>query len=360
VFFFSILDTQEDFMEMTKTFFWISSLSDIEMDPMESLTLYINIIRSLMHKSDDDIRRAIIDSGMTVQVLNEEQTDLWLNRASNNTIIAPEYEAITIDSNIARALSGIFLNFITKRLTSANLENWFKSRVSAYGKVCGIREDNPVILELRPSLNFTENINSVISSCFPVKTIIFKIVRNMSAIKSHSLGNICEVTMVYYHMSELTGFHMVHSEILLKNPILLGWNGLAKHTPKLYAALSLFRRLGDDGPYCKFLYRPQELRPFQFSNIGIFITLAHEILVMEGHQTFSNYKDVQSANTSQALASKMKEILSLYGGARTKIADTTRRELLVNPDELSDLMITLNSGLGVREEDDPSGPSVPN
>jgi hypothetical protein len=101
-------------------------------------------------------------------------------------------------------------------------------------------------------------------------------------------------------MAELTGFSMVHSEILMKNPILLGWNGLAKHTPKLYAALTLFRRLGENIPYYIFHYRPHELKAFQFANIGIFITLAHEILVMKGHQTFSNYKAIQTSNTSQA------------------------------------------------------------
>lgn len=105
--------------------------------------------------------------------------------------------------------------------------------------VCGTREDNSIMMDLRPSLNFTKNINSVISACFPVKTAIFKMVRSVVAIKAHSLGNLCEVTIVYYHMSELIGFYMVHSEMLMTNPILLGWNGLSKHTPKLFAALSL-------------------------------------------------------------------------------------------------------------------------
>jgi len=115
--------------------------------------------------------------------------------------------------------------------------------------------------------------SSVISSCFPVKTAIFRIVKNLSSLPSHFLGNLCQVTMVYYHMAELTGFCMVHTEILMKKPILLAWNGLAKHTPKLYVTLTLtlFRRLGDVAPYCKFLNRPHKLKAFQLSNIGIYI-----------------------------------------------------------------------------------------
>jgi hypothetical protein len=360
VFFFTIPENPDDFLEMVKSLFWIASLSDINLEPIESLTIYINIIRSLMNKTDAKLRKALTDSAMLVESLSADETDIWIDAASGNTLASEAYNEIQMSTSVGKALSGIFLNFITKRLTSSNLENWYKSRVAAYAKICSIREDHSVMMELRPSFNFTENINSIISSCFPVKTMIFRIVQSLSSLPTHSLGGLCQVTMVYFHMAELTGFGMVHSEILMKNPILLAWNGLAKHTPKLYAALTLFRRLGDDAPYCKFIYKPHELKVFQFSNIGIFVTIAHEILVMEGHQIFSNYKGIQSSNASQALIGKVREIINMFGGAKTKQSDTTRREVLVNPDEMNELMKVLNSGLHILDSIEEQGTSSPN
>lgn len=81
---------------------------------------------------------------------------------------------------------------------------------------------------------------------------------------------------------------------------------------------------------------------------------------MEDHQTFSNYKGIQLANTSQALATKVKKIINVNGGAKTKISETTRREILANPEDISDLINTLNSGLEVRDDAETAGPSVPN
>lgn len=52
VFFFLIPDESVDFLEMTKSLFWVASLSEIELEPIQSLTIYLNIIRSLMNKTD--------------------------------------------------------------------------------------------------------------------------------------------------------------------------------------------------------------------------------------------------------------------------------------------------------------------
>jgi len=65
--------------------------------------------------------------------------------------------------------------------------------------------------------------------------------------------------MVYFSMAELTGFSVIYDWILLKNPILLTWNGLAKHNANLIAAVTVFKSLGEDALYCKFLYPPESL-----------------------------------------------------------------------------------------------------
>jgi hypothetical protein len=76
---------------------------------------------------------------MLVGASGPDETEEWISAASGETIASDSYAEIKINISIGKALSGIFLNFITKRLFSANIENWYKSRVAAYAEVCSLR-----------------------------------------------------------------------------------------------------------------------------------------------------------------------------------------------------------------------------
>lgn len=71
-------------------------------------------------------------------------------------------------------------------------------------------------------------------------------------------------------MTEMTVFAMIYENILIKNPIFLAWNGLAKELPYLTSALKAYRELGDDGPYLKLLLDPRKTEVFQQRHLTMF------------------------------------------------------------------------------------------
>lgn len=171
------------------------------------------------------------------------------------------------------------------------------------------------------------------SGGFNIKRLLFRLVRSIAQRPSNPLSSICDITMIYFNMAELTGFSMAYNEIVLKNPILLAWNGLAKHMPKFIAAINLFKSMGPEAPFCKFLYPSKDLTPFQHANIGIFISIAHEILILEGNTTFRNYQGINQSGLPEDISQKVKEIIGLYSGAVTKPVESMRREVRQNPDD---------------------------
>lgn len=289
VFIFHLDRDPESYLISSKLYFYIAASKELDLSALDSLILYINIIRQAFNNVDRELIEAFSQCGMVVENLDQDHTLEWLTAVSEGSIISEECNNLVLEKNESKVLLGIYLNFITKKLNSANIDVWFKKRKIAYCKVSLIKPENENLDTLVPSLNFADSVNSCMSGGFHIKRIIFRLVRSLSQREGNPLSAICDITMIYFNMAELTGFSMAYNEIVLKNPILLAWNGLAKHMPKFISAINLFKSMGQEAPFCKFLYPSKELTPFQHANIGIFISIAHEILILEGNTTFRNY-----------------------------------------------------------------------
>lgn len=347
IFFFPVDRDLEPYLISSKLYFYIASSKDLDLTAIDCFILYINIIRQAFSNMDRELTVAFQSCGINLEVLDQDKTLEWLSAVSLDTITEEDCDSISLEKNESKVLLGIYLNFITKKLSSANIDAWFKKRKVAYCKVSLLKPENETIDNLMPSLNFADCVNACMFGGFPIKRLIFKLVRSISERPTNPLSAVCDITMIYYNMAELTGFSMAYSEVVLKNPILLAWNGLSKHVPKFIAAINLFKSMGPNAPYCKFLYPSKILTPFQHANIGIFISIAHEILILEGNNTFRNCQGVNQSGLPEDLSQKIKEILGLYSGAITKPLEAMRREVLQRPDEITSLLIALNSGTDV-------------
>jgi len=109
----------------------------------------------------------------------------------------------------------------------------------------------------KPNLQFAEGVTCSLAACHDLKRMIFFMVRGLSENPGHLLCEAAKTTMVYYRMAELTSFGMTLAWVLARNPVLLTWNGLAKHLPYLKAAVDKYRLMGADAPYCKLIFPPE-------------------------------------------------------------------------------------------------------
>lgn len=153
-------------------------------------------------------------------------------------------------------------------------------------------------------------------------------------------------------MSELTNFAMIYEWIILKNPILLCWNGLAKHLPSLITAVETFSKMGEDGPFCKFLYPSEKLEMFQHVKLQVFSAVDYEICISEGKSSFKNYKGVTSSNISQELSAKCCRLVLLWGAVDTKVTHQMQAELLYDVNDKNDLTTELRSAMDTEIDND--------
>lgn len=195
---------------------------------------------------------------------------------------------------------------------------------------------------------------------FHIKRQVFLSIRATSQMDTHILTGISKITLQYFSMAELTGFATAYDYIVNKNPILLSWNGLGKYTPYLLAAINAFRKMGEDGPYCKFLYPSEKLGASHGSKIGIFTAVAAEISILEGHQNFANYQGVVRSDITKGLAQKCAEIVTAFGGATTISTKALRDEHLIDLDQQPRIKDALNSCIDELTMTIDEGPSKPN
>lgn len=355
IIFFKIPEGQADTDEAFKGYFY-AAFQELISTPQDALTIYVNIMRLVFSNLDQKMKDALTNSGMAVKQGSEEDMITWLGLMTGGKAGTEEYTSIKCEPHHYRILIGICFNLITKRLTPQNNDQWLKRRRAAYAIACLGNENDETLIMMTPSLSFSTSTNSAFAACFRLKTLIFNAVRATSKEPSNTLCQCAITTMVYFNMAELTGFYMVYEWLLIRNQCLLGWNGLAKHLPYLFSALTLFRKTGSDAPYCKFLYPPEQLVPFQYSRINIFVVVAYRICKLEGKSSFQNYNGLSDADLPAPLSKKIEDLVNLYGGAKTKMVEGIRRELLFDPKERTKLMDELNRGLedsGDEEDDAP-------
>lgn len=118
--------------------------------------------------------------------------------------------------------------------------------------------------------------------------------------------------------------------------------------------------MGEDGPYCKFLYPSDNLSAFHGSKIGIFTAVAAEISILEGHQHFANYQGVVRSDITKGLAQKCSEIVTAFGGATTISTKALRDEHLIDLDSQPRIRDALNSCIDEITMSTDEGLSQPN
>lgn len=251
------------------------------MDVIDSLALFVNIVLLSFPNFESDLINALARDSIGAYKLSEVRTGEWLLVWKEDLYPCDEFAEIDLSPQCHRALCGVHWNFLTKKLTALNLEQWYKRRRAAYARSCLADEEDPSLAELRPDLGYVSRVNSSMAAGFHLKRQIFLSIRATSQMETHPLTGISKITMQYFSMAELTGFATAYDYIIVKNPILLSWNGLGKYTPYLLAAINAFRKMGEDGPYCKFLYPSEKLGAFHSSKIGIFTAVAAEISILE-------------------------------------------------------------------------------
>jgi hypothetical protein len=110
--------------------------------------------------------------------------------------------------------------------------------------------------------------------------------------------------------------------------------------------------------FCKFIYPPEELQAFQHAKLGVYVAVAFEISAMEGKSSFRNYQGVSRSDISPELASKCRQIVTLFGGAKTKTAMAMRVDILADANEMNELHTALDTGLPMNDAAQ-EGPSEP-
>lgn len=245
---------------------------------------------------------------------------------------------------------GVYFNLITKKITTLNIDNWYKGRIRAYSRNTQNDYDEAIFNNIRPSVRFAEAVNSGVAGCFKFKRLVFKLVQEFSSSEAHPLYEIAKITMGYFKMAELTSFCMVVEYILTQNPVLLSWNGVNKYAVYFKAALDKYRSMGADAPYCKLLYPPEELTEFKGERIGILTNIAHDIATFEGRSTLSNLRGVSTFPLPASTIATVRRIISLYNGAITPSVSHTRIGGFARLDPDSLLAEALNNP--AKEEDE--------
>lgn len=156
--FFHIPTGEDDYLEFMKSLFYLSS-KDTAMKASDCLVLYINIVRGSFVNLDREIKRSLIDSGMECILYNEQETEAWLLGWISDMFEADDYTGCEVEAATVKVCIGIYWNFITKRLTAANIEGWLKKRRGAYATACQIADDEEELLTLSPDLGFAGKVN---------------------------------------------------------------------------------------------------------------------------------------------------------------------------------------------------------
>jgi len=238
---------------------------------------------------------------------------------------------------------GVYFNLITKKITTLNVDNWYKGRIRAYSRNTQSDYDEAVYNNLRPSGKFAESVNSGVAGCFQFKRLVFTLIRELATAEEHPLHESAKITMGYFKMAELTSFSMVVEYILTQNPVLLSWNGVNKYLAYFKAALDKFRSLGPDAPYCKLLYAPEELTEFKGERIGVLTNIAHDFATFEGRSTLANLRGTSTFPLKSQYVSTVRRIITLYSGAITHSVAHSRMGGFARLDPDSTLANALNS-----------------
>lgn len=346
--FFANPENGEDFLEYAKSLFYLAANMEDIGDPQTYFTIYVNIMRLMTKKQDKQFSEALAEDGYETCVGTAEDAETLFSSLVPHYAAEPEYEASEMSLNFMLTLLGIHLNFITKKLTSNNQQEWYKKRISVYTKQIGCDPNRGDVNTYLPSLDYVEAVNNMSGACFTWRRLMFLHIQTFSQQFSTYFVAPCKVTLVYFYMAELTAYSMVFEWIVVKNPGILAWNGITKFLPALKAALAAFRKMGTQAPYCKFLYRPERLRIFQPNNLGILPAVAAQISIADGNVSYKNYKG-NSYVMSGEMVEKIKSLVRAFDCAQTHASRAANEEIFYEPDEKSLMYYAIRTPVDVTQ-----------
>lgn len=332
ILFFPLPTGTDDILEFSKGLFYMAANPDVTASNEMFYSIYLNIMRIFMNGQTAVMKRAIVQGGMTWKDVTSREAETILNEHMPEYALSDRYQAALFDMSLMKALAGIFTNFITKKLVAANHQEWYNRRVRAYASPNACDPTRQEFSFFKPTLKFVDAANNFASSCFPFKKVAFLTVQAIANEGVSAFSKSCNTTMVYFYMAELTCFTLVIEQLVIKNPGLLGWNALMKYHPALQVATNAFRQMGDQAPYCRFLYPSESLKMFQAQNLGLLPAVAAEISKADGSKSYQNYKGTNYVLPAD-MAEKTRALVRLYNCTDTKTTRGIIDEILHNTSE---------------------------
>jgi len=120
---------------------------------------------------DEDLNDDPEITPAVIEVLRESENNNENAIEVDDASIADD--EVPIKSKVLCVVLGVYFNLITKKITALNIENWYKGRIRAYSRNTQGDEDKATYSSLRPSVKFSEAVNSGVAGCFKFKRCVF-------------------------------------------------------------------------------------------------------------------------------------------------------------------------------------------
>lgn len=186
---------------------------------------------------------------------------------------------------------------IGKKLVAENYPSWIERRLNTYSNSCGLTELDGMA-EAVPSQEMCLAVYTFICPKHEIRRVLFNNIRNLSIEKTPYYHS-ARASLRMLRGAELGNLTLCLRYILLENPILLAWQELAKYSPDLVAAIKRYRNLGEDAPYAKFLYTPDQIPEFTSDRLAIMAHIARAIAIREGNSSLQHFKGTDNARVKR-------------------------------------------------------------
>lgn len=208
------------------------------------------------------------------------------------------------------------MNLIGKSLNANNYNGWMTQRTRSYSGPLGLKETDPKMRVLRPTMQIAVRFNTEVKIYWPVRQLYFRYIWAFSR-REDLLAQGCRVCINLLRNAEMTNISMIILWIVTLNDILLGWEELAKYVPFLCAAYAKYRQIGNMAPWAKLILPPSEVQEFASEKLKVLFSVARALATKYGHTTARQIDGTMKDNTIQKIIEHAEKIVAYAGGART-------------------------------------------
>lgn len=90
--------------------------------------------------------------------------------------------------------------------------------------------------------------------------------------------------------------------------------------------------LGDNAPYCKILFEPEQVAEFNRNNLWLFSTISRAIAERDGQKLVKFYKGFIQNDATSRIITQALLIVDYYGGAITHATNAVDKSILISED----------------------------